>query len=668
MDVLRQASEQMKLPVAPAASNLHECCSRYGIERRLRRYERIQEVLESWPQNSQHSLIIRHACGLYNDRDLDISFVPLNRMPATVTLQLHHCLRPGKWQKRWVTLLCDGQVLLSKKASHSPAEKDCQMLCDLSSYDIYTPMDEPAILLDEGRSSSRSPRASPVKSLKPPKRWVFAIRSQERPTTFAESANYAHFFCTDDPAVANKFQTAVHFWRSWYIIKMRGDMQRKFDADVEIASPTRITPVEEKRMRRLSPVKMSPKHVLKISLGDNKPLMNLELEIDEFRKKWVPELPLILPPTTPGSRSNAFLMTPSTGDGAKDGLDQSSPSEQRRKRRDMKRSLALHNAGEQPSDDDDECPATATIIINEPKAAPETPIRSSDSSAANITPAKPEPSPWLPSAAEHTARLRAEQARLERTNIPATTPQRPATSAGVMRGGREALHATMQPSMPANMDRRALIRVNTTHDIGIHQPQPQAPLSHVTNYMDWAEPQPPLPTGLSGPGSGIHFSLTTSRGTSRHLEVPSSGGKRRQLTSMPSMPALIESGSPRKQRSASGVPTVWTEGSKTSKDRHKNSNSVGSNSGRPSTSSGARPSTSGGGSSSGGAVGLRQLNRGRSGSLTSLRRGAGPRPVEAPPPIPPLPLHVRPALRDGTGPRPLGMMITDARIKSTGNK
>lgn len=645
MDVLRQASEQMKLPVAPAASNLHECCSPHGIERRLRRYERIQEVLNSWPKNARNSLVIRHACGPYNDKDLDISFVPLSKTPSTVTLQLHHCSRPGKWHKRWVTLLCDGQVLSSKKADFSPAEKDCQVLCDLSYYDIYTTTDEPAILLDEGRSS-RSPRASPVKSLKPPKRWVFAVRSQERPTTFLENANYVHFFCTDDPAIANKFQTSVHVWRSWYIVKTRGDAQRKHDSDVEMTSPTWITPIEEKPMRSTIPVDdVSSNHVLKVSIEEFQPLMNLEHEIDEFRKNWVPELPLVLPPMTPGTDSDTSMLTPSTSGGmgpGEDSLDLSSPSEQRRKRRDLKRSLASIEAGEQPHGG----PAGATIIITEPEA-PETPIRSN--LANPITPAKPEPAPWLPSAAEHTAKLRAEQARLERLSTPPVTPQRPATSAGVVRGGRDSVYM----SSPPNMDRRPVVRFSI-NDSGVQQPQPQPSLSsHVTSYLDWAEPPPPLPTGALG--SGSYFNHNPSRGASRHLEVPTASGKRRNLTSMPSMPALVKSGSPMKQRGAPGVPALWREGSNHPSGR-KNS---GSSSGRPSTSSDA-----------GSGAGTRQLNRGRSGSLTSLRRGAGGRPlVEAPPPpIPPLPLHVRPALREGTGVRPLGMVFTDARITTTENR
>lgn len=657
----------MKLPVAPAASNLHECCSPHGIERRLRRYERIQEVLNSWPQNTRNSLVIRHACGPYNDKDLDISFVPLSKTPSTVTLQLHHCSRPGKWHKRWVTLLCDGQILSSKKADFSPAEKDCQVLCDLSCYDMYTPMDEPAILLDEGRFS-KSPQLSPIQSLNPPKRWVLAVKSQERPTTALENINYVHFFCTDDLAIANKFQTSVHVWRSWYIVKTRGDALHKRDTGVEMTSPTRITPIQEKTIKGTIPVSISSDHVLTVSIGDFQPLMNLEHEIDEFSKNWVPELPLILPPMTPGTTSDiSMTMTPSTGRGSgtgQDSMDLSSPSEQRRQRRDLKRSLTSIGAVEQ-QDGLTEGSGTATIIITEP--APQTPLRNPYGTTANLasprSSANLEPTPWLPSAAEHTAKLRAEHTRLEHRGTPPVTPQRPATSTGIVRGGcRESMYV----GSPPNMDRRPVARFSDTNnnnntEAQQQQQQQQPPLPHFTNYLDWAGPAPPLPA--RAPGSGIYFSLNAPRGaSSRHLEVPATttggggggGGKRRNLVTMPSMPTLAESGSPRKQRGAPGVPALWREGD----DNHEN------NSGSSSNSSG-RPSTSSNGSGGSGDASVRQLKKGRSGSMMSLRRAAAGRPfLEAPPPpIPPLPLHVRPAFREGPSTRPLGMVFTDARRK-----
>lgn len=701
VDVLRKASELMKLPVAPAASNLHECCGPHGIERRLRRYERIDEVLSSWPENSQNSLVIRHACGPYSDKDLDISFVPLNKSPPWFTLQVHHCARPGKWNKRWVTLLRDGQMLSSKKASFSPAEKDCQLLCDLSCYDIYTPMDEPAILLDEGRAS-KSARASPVKSLKPPKRWIFAIRSQERPTTYAEDSNYVHFFCTDDPSIANKFQTLVHIWRSWYIVKTRRDAQPKFVQSPEMSpamSPvTQVTasPVmKDEPLESISPPSTTPRYMLRVSVGDSKPLINLQQEFDEFGKNWVPDLASALQPRTPGTDSDVSVAAMPSAKGVPeagaDSVGLSSPSEQRRMRRDLNRPQTSTDDVEQQGPAK-EGSTDITIAITEPQS-PAAPDLAADVAAASPAnpppPARVETTPWFPSAAEHTARLRAEKARLERQTTPPVTPNRPATSSGTLRAAKGN---TTSKGSPPNGDRRAAGRHNnnnngnaTSNTMGnnpnnnnslrIHHPQPQKAhqqpptLSHVTHYLDWAEPPPPVPPGAApGSASSAYYLANPPRSAARHLEASAASsapsGKRRALATTPSMPALSTSSS---MSSASGTPT------RQPRDNHHHNNaahhhhhnrthassSASSSGGRPSTSSASssgRPSTSSGG---GGWAHRQPSGRGRARSIGSLRRGAGGPPGVEPPPPPPIPplllLQSHPALRDGAGARAPGL-------------
>lgn len=678
VDVLRKASELMKLPVAPAASNLHECCGPHGIERRLRRYERIDEVLNSWPENSQNSLVIRHACGPYSDKDLDISYVPLNKSPPWFTLQVHHCARPGKWNKRWVTLLRDGQMLSSKKASFSPAEKDCQLLCDLSCYDIYTPMDEPAILLDEGRGL-KSARPSPVKSLKPPKRWVFAIRSQERSTTYAEDCNYVHFFCTDDPAIANKFQTFVHTWRSWYIVKTRRDAQPKFVPSPAMSpamSPeTQITvsPVKEEPVESVSPPATTPRYMLRVSVGDSKPLMNLQHEFDEFGKNWVPDLASALPPRTPRTDPDVSVVTPSSKDGPEpvtDSMGPSSPSEQRRKRRDLNRPQTSTDAGE-PEGLAKEGSTNITIAITEPQS-PAAPGLAADPSP----PAKVDAASWFPSAAEHTAKLRAEKARLERQTTPPVTPNRPATSPGILRGGKG--NTISKGSPPTCGERRAAGRHNNANgntmgnsnnnNMRIHHPQPQKAqqqpptLSHVTHYLDWAEPPPPVPAGVApGSASSVYYLVNPPRSAARHhLEAPTAagGGKRqRALASTPSMPTLS---------SSNGTPTKQSRDNNAHGRSHANSST--SSSGRPSTSSASsgRPSTSSGGGGGGWGGYRRPSGRARAGSIGSLRRGAGGvggvgfEAAPPPPPIPPLLLlQSHPALRDGAGVRTPGLAVSN---------
>lgn len=630
VDVLRQAAALMSNPVNTAASIVHECYAPLGLERRVRRYERIRDVLDSWPQDAQNSLVIRHAYALGSDKDLDISYVALTEIPPTFTLQLYHCTRPGKWHKRWITLLRDGKMLSSKKATAVPLEKDYQRLCDLSHYDIYEPICEPALFLNDG--TLKSPGASPIKTLKPPKRYVYAVKSQERPATYRDATNQVHFFCTEDPDVARKFQTLVHTWRSWYMVKVRRDTQRKEPMDMDLDPPPRITPVRHQPMKSVSHIKVSPGHKMKISvdktpytIGDLQPLLDLERfdkPIDEFGIDWVPDpRNSALSPVSPGFDSGVSVSTPSTagvlGPGGKGNLEVASPSEERRKRRDMKRSLASIESGQQQYPFSNGS-VNIHIAVTEPPAPfagrPRSDATTSDTFGTApdaASPSPPEPAPWLPSAAEHTAKVRAEQAQLERINNPPFTPLRPSTSSAMLVGWR----GSKQAPNPERRGGRFSHRVHT---------QPSLPSNLIANYreaLQWAEP-------TSG---------SFNRG-SKFLDVPGNGGGNgRSLTSMSSMPVLAESPSPNSNKRGvpvPSVPAVWREGSMSSLNR-------------PSTSGGERAASS-------------RQPRGRTGSVSSLRRGysaIGAPPGEAPP-MPPMPLRHRPVAASVAGGRP-PMMLRD---------
>lgn len=550
-------------------------------------------------------LLIRHACGPDYDKDLDLSSVAAVQTPPTLNLQLYHHVRPGKWQKRWISLLRDGQMLASKKASGAkPTDKDCQRLCNLAHCDIYQPTSEPAILSDDS-SSMNSPRISPVKALKPPKHFVFAVKYQQRPASYPDAANYVHFLCTDDPATASRFHALVHTWRSWYIKERR----QKRLADVERNPPPQITPVRHKPKKSIGHIRVTPSHTVQLSvdetphtIGDQpspRPLLDMERylnkPIDEFGSDWKRLSAMRgTMPLTPGTDSGiSMAFTPSTVDqlsaGDADSMDLTSPSEERRKRLDKKRSLATTATGEKVEEKETEAPAIAVTDTDMPDAV-EPPV-----------PTKPEPAPWLPSASDHTAKLRAEQARLERVKAqqqpqqppppqpqyrPCITPQRPATSSGAMRAPRRA--APPPPPMPTNMDRRAF-RCGSSSNNNKMDNELHDLLTNYQHARQWA-----LGNG-NGPPSRV----------SKHLEVPggrmgSSGSQLRSLTSTPSMPSL--NGNKRIMVAAGHVPAVWRESVASSSSMSSHGNSS-----RPSTSAGER----------------RTQLRSRSGSVSSLRRGPG---------------------------------------------
>ncbi|EXJ82551.1 hypothetical protein A1O3_06364 [Capronia epimyces CBS 606.96] len=198
-EILISASACMSEQIDPRSAILLESFSQLGLERPLRRYERIRDVMNSWDNDNQHHLSIM-AEGECASRGLKVGDAP-TQQPTGATVQIYHSHKPGQWDKRWVRLKEDGQITISKKEKGL----DSTNICHLSDFDLYTPT------------------AKQVKLLNPPKKLCFALKSQEKSSMFLSGANFVHFFCTKDKTMADKWCQAVHSWRSWYLVNMLGE-------------------------------------------------------------------------------------------------------------------------------------------------------------------------------------------------------------------------------------------------------------------------------------------------------------------------------------------------------------------------------------------------------------------------------------------------------------
>ncbi|KAG6055879.1 hypothetical protein E4U32_006005 [Claviceps aff. humidiphila group G2b] len=208
MDILTAAAEITRHNLTPTTCVLIECYSCLGLERRLRRYERIRDVMNSWDRDQQNSLLIVPCDTPPNDDGLAIETVPrTDEPPCGFSMQMHHSSKPGKWKKRWVTLLDNGQMYAAKSISTQPYDKDCSILCHLTDFDIYTPKE-----------------SEMHRKLRPPKRFCYAIKSLEKTVVFSSTEKFVHFFSTDDAQQAASFFEKVHGWRSWYMVNRMVDL------------------------------------------------------------------------------------------------------------------------------------------------------------------------------------------------------------------------------------------------------------------------------------------------------------------------------------------------------------------------------------------------------------------------------------------------------------
>ncbi|KAK4453290.1 hypothetical protein QBC34DRAFT_221045 [Podospora aff. communis PSN243] len=417
VDILVASSDQSGQPFNVKTSTLTESYAQLGLERRIRRYERIRDILNSWNQDTQNTLVVTPDLLLPNN-DLELAAVPrTDKPPSGFILPLYYLAKPGKWSKRYITLLEGGQLVLSKKLEPGPSDKDSFNLCHLSDFDIYVPTE-----------------AQKRKQPKPPKKYCFAVKSQQKAAVFLNTDNYVHHFCTDDSDVGQEFHDGVHAWRSWYIANRALQLYTKKVAPEE---PPQILPVEP------SPPKKSVGHVkvnghkVKVSVDESpysigafEPLMNLrrfDKPLEEFGNDWEPDSRQSIAPRAaapPGSSESGSdgkrkpLMNMSErGQGAfaEGGLlgtayemrKQAQREGNRRSQISDQASLAPFAQGLSLLNGRKSSNATASTGSNvRQPGSPASPASTEKSASSRRSADGVEPPGWFPSAIEHSAKTR----------------------------------------------------------------------------------------------------------------------------------------------------------------------------------------------------------------------------------------------------------------------
>lgn len=209
VDLIFSAANILNHVPNPSAAIILESYTQLGLERRIRRYEHIRDIMNSWDRDTQNALIIQQSDSPNHDFDLEESSVP-REQPKDVTVYMYHSRKPGKWEKRYITLMSTGQIFIAKKKDAKASDKDIITICHLTDFDIYTPTTQQI-----------------RKNIRPPKKHCYAVKSQQKPSMFLNTEKFVHFFSTDDANVAGEWYDACQQWRSWYLIHMMGEGQKK---------------------------------------------------------------------------------------------------------------------------------------------------------------------------------------------------------------------------------------------------------------------------------------------------------------------------------------------------------------------------------------------------------------------------------------------------------
>ena len=200
LDIMRSAASHLAEPIDIDSTVLLESFKQLGLERPLRRYEHVRDVLNSWDSDTQNALIIETSPTGGGESLLDLHSVSRSQ-PGDTSVYIHYSQRPGHWDKRWVTLRSDGQMLVSKREGGETAN-----ICHISDFDIYIPTARQL-----------------AKRIRPPRKICYAIKSQQKSSMFLSTANFVHFFSTSDKILAASWYQAVLQWRSWYLVNVMGE-------------------------------------------------------------------------------------------------------------------------------------------------------------------------------------------------------------------------------------------------------------------------------------------------------------------------------------------------------------------------------------------------------------------------------------------------------------
>ena len=505
MDILKASAAKTRHSLNPNFSVLVECYFVLGLERRLRKYERIRDIMNSWDRDQQNSLLILPCVNSVGDEDLDLGNVPRTEEPPTgFCMQMYHSSRPGKWNKRWVTLLDNGQMFAAKSEDSKPSDKESLVMCHLTDFDIYAPKESEL-----------------KKTLKPPKRFCFAIKSQQRTVVFANGENFVHFFSTDDTSLATRFYDGVHAWRSWYLVNRMVDIERRNKVpqlDVEV-SPNRST-----KSSRTSKTSGAERPSTDETTQGNEPLMN----VNQFRMSK-----MVIPESNPANLHRSSTTKTVTATTRVNALRQAAAPRQQEQQEftatgllgddydKRKQAEAVESPPVEAGKDEGPFVSTPTLLnggVIQAGSRPTTAVK---------TEPEEEPRSWFPSATEHTARERSK-------SVSGPQQRRPSTAIPAQISARAPRDRQPAPLLNFTEDFPQPPRLrDTQRGASAPRPKPGQPLINYASGGTAQQPRNAAPPKAAPPRRGMPPS--TLRG--RIVTGSGTGAPRSALPPPPPVPA-----------------------------------------------------------------------------------------------------------------------------------
>ncbi|KAF2673783.1 hypothetical protein BT63DRAFT_421913 [Microthyrium microscopicum] len=200
LQLIRSCVTFFDVNIDPRNSLLMENFSKCGIQRTLRMYEHVRNILNSWDSDDQHTFTLEPYDST-QDNKLYATWAPKSK-PSGGSWSIYFSQKRGKWDKRFITMTAEGQLTSSKNESG----KDTMSICHLSDFEIYA-------LSREGEK----------KKIKPSKKYCYAIKSNQKSSMFLGDTGFIHLFCSNEKAIMQNFYDTIYRWRCWYLVNVMGE-------------------------------------------------------------------------------------------------------------------------------------------------------------------------------------------------------------------------------------------------------------------------------------------------------------------------------------------------------------------------------------------------------------------------------------------------------------
>ena len=107
------------------------------LERRLRFYELVTPVMNSWDRDTQNELVLEASDSPRHDMDLLAGGAPQEQPKPTSVHVYHASHTKGRWYKHWITLQTSGQIIMSSSKPEPGRNAKAEKLAHMLDADIY---------------------------------------------------------------------------------------------------------------------------------------------------------------------------------------------------------------------------------------------------------------------------------------------------------------------------------------------------------------------------------------------------------------------------------------------------------------------------------------------------------------------------------------------------